>query len=387
MMPILYKISEVLSMSFGMAWKVGWSLVLGFLISAVLQTLAPRQRILRHLSGDGLKPVAIATGLGIASSSCSYAAASISRTLFRKGAGLVPSLAFLFSSTNLVVELGIVLYLLLGWQFLLGEWIGGIVLIAIMSLLIKLTYPKALVEEARQRGGPAGHDHAGADTDEPLRQKLRDPKTWMTIAQHFADDCRMLWKDIVLGFLIAGALAAVVPAGLWQKFFVTGAAPWIQLPANALLGPIVAALSFVCSIGNVPMAAVLWGAGVSFGGVLAFLYADLIVLPLLDVYRRYYGWKMMAYIAAIFYATMALSGMAMDVAFHWLGLVPQHSSVTAMPMDRVRLDYTLWLNLVALGIVVALFMAARRGARLVASCCEPETQEAQKVSVSAITSE
>ena len=356
---------QALLMALGMAWQVGWSLVLGFLISAVLQVLVSKARIGAALGGNGVRPIAIAMGAGAASSSCSYAAAAVSRTLFRKGAGLIPSLAFLMASTNLVIELGLVLYLLMGWQFMAGEWIGGVVLVAVMAAIVRITYPARLVEQARHFGGAPqqGHEHDQGDTaaaSGTLAQKLSRRETWFGISQSFVMDWSMLWKDVVLGFIIAGSLAAFVPDGAWQALFVKGAPPLVQVPANALLGPLVAMLSFVCSIGNVPMAAVLWGAGVSFGGVLAFLFADLIVLPLLDVYRRSFGWKMAAYIGVVFYASMVLAAMVMDVAFSALGWVPVRRPAMQMAMTRFAIDYTFWLNLVFVAVAAALFVIARR---------------------------
>ena len=355
-------IGQALLMAFGMFWQVGWSLVLGFAISAVLQAVVSKEQMGAAFGRNGVREIALATAAGAASSSCSYASASVSRTLFKKGAALVPSLAFIFASTNLVAELGIVLYLLMGWQFMAGEWIGGIVLVVILSLLVRITYPARLVEEARRHPEPhAGHEHGDmAAEGGTLWQKLSRRQIWVQVAQSFVMDWSMLWKDLLLGFLIAGALSVFVPDGLWQALFIKGASPWVQVPANALLGPIVAVLSFVCSIGNVPMAAVLWGAGVSFGGVLAFLYADLIVLPLLDVYRRYYGWKMAAYIAAVFYATMVVSALIMDVAFNALGWIPATRPDVHAEMVHFSLNYTFWLNIVFGLLAIALFVIARR---------------------------
>jgi uncharacterized membrane protein YraQ (UPF0718 family) len=359
MNPILIDLWHGAVMAVGMAWQVGWSLVLGFAISALLQTLVSKEHMQKALGRNGVREIALATVAGAASSSCSYAAASVSRTLFKRGAALVPSLAFLFASTNLVVELGIVLLLLMGWQFMAGEWIGGVVLIAMLAVLVKLTYPKLLVEEARNHPEAGGHAHDhGAMVEEPgtVWQKLGRRETWIRASHSFMMDWQMLWKDIVLGFVIAGALAAFVPNGIWQTLFVHDASPWVQVPLNALLGPIVAMLTFVCSIGNVPMAAVLWGSGVSFGGVLAFLFADLIVLPLLDVYRRYYGWKMAAYMLGLFYVTMVIAALIMELVFGGLGLIPAHHGNMQAEMTHVSLNYTFWLNivfgLVALGAVM-----------------------------------
>ena len=365
------QVGQALLMAVGMAWQVGWSLALGFAISAVLQAVVSKEGMTKALGRSGVREIAIATAAGAASSSCSYASAAVSRTLFKKGAALAPSLAFVFASTNLVAELGIVLYLLLGWQFMAGEWIGGVVLVVILSLLVRITYPKRLVEEARHHL-EAGRGAARADAEEDGRtvwQKLADPATWTGIAQNFVMDWGMLWKDIALGFLIAGFLSVFVPDGVWQALFVKGASPWVQVPANALLGPLVAMLSFVCSIGNVPMAAVLWGSGVSFGGVLAFLYADLLVLPLLDVYRRYYGWKMAAYIAGLFYATMVCAALVMDLAFSALGWVPQSRPDIRAEMTHFAFNYTFWLNLAFALLTVALFVMARRQPAKQAHCC------------------
>jgi uncharacterized membrane protein YraQ (UPF0718 family) len=362
MIEILRHLGEAALLAFGMFWRVGWSLVLGFAISALLQAVVSKQSMSRLLGRAGIREIALAMAAGAASSSCSYASASVSRTLFKKGAALIPSLAFLFASTNLVAELGIVLYLLMGWQFMAGEWIGGMVLVVILSLVVRLTYPARLVEEARRHPEPnAGHDHGDtAEAGGTIGQKLLRRETWVRVAQSFVMDWSMLWKDLLLGFLIAGILSAFVPDGVWQALFVKGASPWIQVPANALLGPLVAMLSFVCSIGNVPMAAILWGAGVSFGGVLAFLYADLIVLPLLDVYRRYYGWKMAAYIAAVLYATMVISALIMDAAFTALGWIPQHRPNMQAEMAQFSLNYTFWLNLVFAALALGLVVLARR---------------------------
>jgi len=369
---IAMMVGEALLMALAMFWKVGWSLVLGFAISAALQAVVSKAGMQKALGRAGIREVALATALGAASSSCSYASAAVSRTLFKKGAALVPALAFLFASTNLVAELGIVLYLLMGWQFTAAEWIGGVVLVAVMSALVRLTYPTRLIEEARRHpesGG--GHDHgdmtAPGDT---LWEKLTGRQGRVMIAQNFAMDWGMLWKDLALGFVIAGALSVFVPDGAWQTLFVTHASPWVQVPANALIGPLVAVISFVCSIGNVPMAAVLWGAGISFGGVLAFLYADLIVLPLLDVYRRYYGWKMAAYIGAVFYTTMVVAALAMDVLFNALGWVPARDPNIRGEMMHFSLDYTFWLNLVFGALAVALFWIARRNPAAHAHHCE-----------------
>ncbi len=344
---ILNKIGEALFLALGMAWQVGWSLVLGFLLSGAVQGLVSKERMHHVLGRDGIREIALATGFGAASSSCSYAAAAMSKTLFKKGAGLIPSFALLFSSTNLVLELGVILWLLMGWQFTVAEWIGGLVLIAMITLLVKLTYPKRLVEEARQRAdATGGHEHGSMEGEgASLIERLRDPGTRVAIAQNVVMDFSMLWKDLLGGFLIAGMLGAFVPDGAWKTLFLSGASPAVQLVENAIVGPIIAILSFVCSIGNIPLAAILWTSGISFGGVLAFLYADLIVLPLLDVYRKYYGWRMMLYMFAIFFATMTLSAITMDVAFSALHMIPKPNPNIRHDLTMFSINYTFWLNL------------------------------------------
>jgi uncharacterized membrane protein YraQ (UPF0718 family) len=347
-MVVVAKIGEALLLAAGMAWQVGWSLVLGFTLSGVVQAVVSKERMQRALGRDGVREIALATGFGAASSSCSYAAAAMSKTLFKQGAALVPSLAFLFASTNLVLELGIILWLLLGWQFTAAEWIGGLVLIALMTVLVKPTYPKRLVAAARRRVDDAtGHDHGSAEADGiSLLSRLRDPRTRVAVAQNAAMDASMLWKDLLAGFLIAGALAAFVPERAWSTLFLHGAAPPLQLAGNAVAGVLIAIVSFVCSIGNVPLAAVLWSSGLSFGGVLAFLYADLVVLPLLDVYRRYYGTRMALYIFAVFAVTMILAAIVMDAAFSALHLVPAHAAGVRRDLTMFSFNYTFWLNIV-----------------------------------------
>jgi uncharacterized membrane protein YraQ (UPF0718 family) len=351
---LLAKIGEALMLAAGMAWQVGWSLILGFALSGVVQAVVSKERMQRALGRDGVREIALATGFGAVSSSCSYASAAMSKTLFKKGAALIPSLAFLFSSTNLVLELGVILWLLMGWQFTAAEWIGGLVLIAIMTVLVKLTYPKKLVEEARRHVDEAGgHEHGSMEGEgRSIVDRLRDPGTRVAVAQNFAMDVSMLWKDLLGGFVIAGALAAFVPDGAWKALFLNGSAPGVQLVGNAVIGPIIAVLSFVCSIGNVPLAAVLWASGISFGGVLAFLYADLIVLPLLDIYRKYYGWRMMLYIAGVFFTTMVAAAIAMDLAFSALHMVPQPNPNIRHDVTMFAFNYTFWLNLAfgALGL-------------------------------------
>jgi uncharacterized membrane protein YraQ (UPF0718 family) len=361
---MLERIGEALLIALGMAWQVGWSLILGFVLSAAVQALVSKERMQRLLGRDGIREIALATGFGVASSSCSYAAAAMSKTLFVKGAAFIPSLAFLFSSTNLVIELGIILWLLLGWQFTAAEWIGGLLLIAIMAVLVKLTAPRALVEEARRHAEGAsggGHDHGSMEAagDTPW-QRLRDPRIRIAIAGNFAMDVSMLWKDLLAGFLIAGVLAVFVSDHAWKNLFIVGAPPALQLVANAVVGALIAVITFVCSIGNVPMAAILWASGISFGGVLAFLYADLIVIPLLDVYRRYYGVRMMLYMAVVFFVTMVAAAVVMDLTFTAAHLVPVPDPNVRARLTMFSFNYTFWLNLIFGALAVYLWILDAR---------------------------
>ena len=347
-MSFIDQIGHALLMSLGMMWQTGWTLVLGFTISSLLQTVVPADTMREALGRGGPRDIAAATALGAASSSCSYASAAIMRTLFKKGAALGTALAFMFSSTNLVLELGIILYVLMGWQFMAGEWIGGIVLVTVMSLLLKAVYPARLIEAARQHEEEgSGHHHMSMTVEGATWwDRLRNPETRVRVAQNFAMEWSMLYKDLAVGFVVGGFLAAFVPDAWWKALFLQDASPWIKVPFDALIGPVVACLTFVCSIGNVPLAAVLWAGGASFGGVLSFLYADLLVLPLLDVYRRYFGWRMAAFLAGLFFVTMAISALVMDLGFTALGLVPSHETDVRAQLTHFSLNYTFWLDLV-----------------------------------------
>jgi len=361
-MIFLDRVLEAILLAAGMAWQVWWSLILGFVLSGVVQAVVSKERMETALGRDGVREIGLATAYGAASSSCSYAAAALSKTLFKKGAALTPSLAFLFSSTNLVIELGLILYLLMGWQFTAGEWAGGVLLVAVMAAIVKATYPARLVEQARTHVDEvSGHEHGdNVVTGGTLWEKLRNPQTPVVVAQNFAMDWSMLWKDLAAGFAIAGVLAAFVPDSAWSKLFLGGAAPPVQIISSALIGPLVAVFTFVCSIGNVPMAAVLWGGGVSFGGVLAFLYGDLIVLPLLDVYRKYYGLRPAAYIAAVLYASMVVAAILMDLAFNALHLVPVRDPHVRAHLTQFSLNYTFYLNVAALAVASWLWWLDRR---------------------------
>jgi len=348
-----------------MAWTVWWALVLGFFISAIVQAWVPRQRIERLLSGSGPRPVALATGLGAASSSCSYAAVAIAKSLFQKGASAASALAFQFASTNIVWELGLVLWVLIGWQFTLAEYVGGIVMIVLMTVLLRLFVSRRLEADAREHALQAetGHQHHAAGEQLSWRERLTTVRSWSDVAHNFRGDWQMLWKEITIGFLLAGFIAQL-GNGFFESLFIRHAPAPLPTLENVLIGPVIAVLSFVCSVGNVPLAAVLWSGGISFAGVLAFLFADLIVLPILAIYRKYYGVRFTIRITALMFVTMVSAALIVYGAFSALGLIPTGPRPTRADIfSSVGLDYKFALNVLGLLIFTTLFwLTARRGA-------------------------
>jgi uncharacterized membrane protein YraQ (UPF0718 family)/YHS domain-containing protein len=352
-----------------MAWQVWWALVLGFAISGAIQAWAPRTRIERALGGAGARPVALATGLGAASSSCSYAAIAIARSLFARGASAASSLAFQFASTNLVVELGIVMWVLIGWRFTLAELVGGIVLIATMTLLLRAFVSHRLEAQARAHAQRAesGHVHhtAGGGADGAgtgLSARLRSLQAWSDLAHNFRNDWAMLYREIALGFLLAGFVGLLGQDFFNGLFAVHAPEPW-RLLENVIVGPLVAVLSFVCSVGNIPLAAVLWSGGIGFGGVIAFVFADLIVLPIVLAYRKYYGSPYAARIVALMFVTIVIAALIVDGLFGALGLIPQARPTRSEVFGEVTVGYTMALNALAtVAFAVLLGLTRRRGA-------------------------
>src|SRR4051794_24272608 len=344
-----------------MAYEVWWALVLGFLVSAVVQAWVPRQRIEASLSGGGPRPVALATALGAASSSCSYAAIAIAKSLFVKGASGASALAFQFASTNLVWELGLVLWILIGWQFALAEFAGGLVMIALMALALRALVAPRMEARAREHAQAveAGHQHHSTGSDLPWRERVRSAQAWSDVAHNFRGDWQMLWKEIGVGFLLAG-FVGLLPMDTFNTLFVTDAPSAVQTLQNVVVGPLIAVLSFVCSVGNVPLAAVLWSGGISFAGVMAFIFADLIMLPIVAIYRKYYGTAFALRISALMLLTMIAAALAVDGLFSLAGLVPTERPSADDVFGAVGLDYKLVLNVVALGTFVALIALTRR---------------------------
>jgi YHS domain-containing protein/uncharacterized membrane protein YraQ (UPF0718 family) len=351
--------------AFLMGWEVWWALVFGFFISAVVQAWVPRQHIESALSGDGARPVAVATGLGAASSSCSYAAVAIAKSLFGKGASAASALAFQFASTNLVWELGLVLWVLIGWQFTLAEYLGGIVMIVLMALGLRLAVSRRLEEQAREHAQEAdtGHQHHMAGEQMSWRRRLTSASAWSDVAHNFRGDWQMLWKEITIGFLLAGFVAQL-GRGFFNSLFLKGSPAILQSLWGAIIGPIIAVLSFVCSVGNVPLAAVLWSGGISFAGVMAFIFADLIVLPIIAIYIKYYGRPFALRITGLMFVTMAAAALIIDGLFSALGLIPAGARPTRADIfSTITVDDKLFLNLAGLVGFAALFwLTARRGA-------------------------
>jgi uncharacterized membrane protein YraQ (UPF0718 family)/YHS domain-containing protein len=348
-----------------MAWEVWWALVFGFAISGIVQAWVPRERIEKALSASGPKPVALATGLGAASSSCSYAAIAIAKSLFQKGASATTALAFQFASTNLVWELGLVLWVLIGWQFTLAEYVGGLVMIVLMAVLTRAFVSPRLEAQAREHAqqADAGHQHRAAGERLTWRQRLTSMSAWSNVAHNFRGDWQMVWKEILTGFLLAGFIAQL-GNGFFNGLFLKHTGGLLGAVENVIVGPIIAVLSFVCSVGNVPLAAVLWSGGISFAGVLAFLFADLIVLPIIAIYRKYYGTRFALRIVALMFLTMVVAALIVDGLFDVAGLIPTGPRPSRGDIfGTVAVNYKLVLNVLGLVVFGALFwLTARRGA-------------------------
>src|SRR5438445_784780 len=302
---------DALRIAFGMFWEILWALVLGFALSGAVQAVVSKGEMTRLLPDDSPRTLCVASGLGAASSSCSYAAVALARSIFRKGANFTAAMAFEVASTNLVIELGIILWLLMGWRFTLAEFVGGPIMVILLALLFRALLTPRLLEMARRqaekglRGSMEGHAEMDMSvTGGSILSRITSQKGITSISHYFWMDWAAIYKDIFGGLLIAGALAAWVPESFWQGFFLVHH-PLLAKIWGPLIGPLVAMLSFVCSIGNVPLAAVLWNGGISFGGVIAFIFADLIILPILNIYRKYYGRRVAAFLIMTFYATMA----------------------------------------------------------------------------------
>ena len=362
-MRALAAVGHALELAGSMTWEILWALILGFALSAVVQAVVRRSTIVALMGDDRPRTLAVAAGLGAASSSCSYAAVALARSLFRKGANFTAAMAFEIGSTNLVVELGIILALLMGWQFTAAEFVGGPLMIVVLAVLFRLFVRSRLVDAAREQAerGIAGSMEGHAAMDMSIKgegsfwRRLFSPQGFTSVSHVFVMEWLAILRDLVLGLLIAGAIAAWVPEKFWQTFFLADHPGWSAL-WGPLVGPIVAIVSFVCSIGNVPLAAVLWNGGISFGGVIAFIYADLVILPILNIYRKYYGTRMMLTLLGTFYAAMVAAGYLIELLFGTTSLIPKQRNATVM-QAAISWNYTTWLNIAFL--VIAAILIAR----------------------------
>ncbi len=360
-MAALNALGHALQLAGSMTWEILWSLIFGFFLSAGIEAVVRKDTVVGLMGTDRPRSIAAATALGAASSSCSYAAVALARSLFRKGADFTAVMAFEISSTNLVIEMGVILALLLGWQFTLAEYVGGPLMTMVLALLFRFFLREKILHAAREQAerGVAGkmEGHAGMDMSVPgegsALRRLVSPSGFTSTAHYFAMNWASVWVDIVGGLLIAGAFAAWVPT-VWLRELFLADHGVLSKVWGPLIGPLLAVVSFVCSIGNIPLAAVLWDGGISFGGVVSFIFADLIVIPVLLIYRKYYGTRMALFLFCTFYAAMVAAGYLVELVFTPLGLVPgRHTAAMAM-QAHISWNYTTWLNIGALVLAAVL---------------------------------
>ncbi|MFF7406719.1 permease [Streptomyces murinus] len=356
----MHAIGHALSITGSMAWEITWALILGFTLSAVVQAVVRRETVVRLLGDDRPRTLTLSAGLGAASSSCSYAAVALARSLFRKGANFTAAMAFEIASTNLVIELGVILALLMGWQFTAAEFVGGPIMVVVLAVLFRVFLRERLLRGAREQAerGVAGSMEGHAAMDMSVRgeggflRRLLSRAGLTSVSHIFVMEWAAILRDLVAGLLIAGAIAAWVPDDFWHTFFLAGH-PLAAKLIGPLIGPVVAVATFVCSIGNVPLAVVLWKGGISFGGVIAFIYADLLILPILNIYRKYYGPRMAGFLFATFFAAIAVAGYVVEFLFGGLGLIPDQATAR-LPEEGIRWNYTTWLNIAFLLLAASL---------------------------------
>ncbi|SCF83321.1 hypothetical protein GA0115254_118584 [Streptomyces sp. Ncost-T10-10d] len=359
---MIHAVLHALSIAGSMTWEITWALILGFVLSAVVQAVVRKSSVVSLLGDDRPRTLAIAAGLGAASSSCSYAAVALARSLFRKGANFTAAMAFEIASTNLVVELGVILALLMGWQFTAAEFAGGPIMIVVLAVLFRLFLRDGLLRQASEQAerGLAGsmEGHAAMDMsvqrEGSFARRLLSREGFTSTAHVFVMEWAAILRDLAIGLLIAGAVAAWVPDSFWRSFFFDGH-PLAAKLWGPIIGPLVAIASFVCSIGNVPLAVVLWKGGISFGGVVAFIFADLLILPILNIYRKYYGARTALFLLGTFYLATVIAGYIVEFAFGGLGLIPDQADAK-VPMEGVTWNYTTWLNIAFLILAAALLI-------------------------------
>ncbi|MDX1567061.1 MAG: permease [Longimicrobiales bacterium] len=357
---MLESLADSARTALGFFWKSGWAFVLGYSISAMIQAFVPKARLTRHMGTAGVKPVSLATVFGAISSSCSFAALSAARALVLKGAHFVAAVAFMFASTNLVIELGILIFIFLGWEFVVAEVIGGVIMIAISAVLLVLTYPESWLEAAREK---VEEESAAEDQDFDWKKRIRSAEGWRRVGHNFVSEWKMVWEEIVIGFTVAGFVAVLVPASVWGSIFLLelqGSIPqWLIVLENALVAPFVAAATFIGSMGNIPLATVLNANGVLFAGIMGFIYSDLIVPPLVAVNARYYGLRVALYIAAVMYVSMVSTALILHMGYATLGITPESARVVE-EVTRFAIDYTFWLNLAMVFVAAWMVWLHRR---------------------------
>ena len=360
-------VGRALYVSAGLFWKAFWALAFGYAFSSLIQVLVPRDLIAKHLGRPGLKQTILAMLLGPASSACSFAALSAARALFGKGAALVPMMAFLFGSTNLAPPVAALAWIFLGWEFALALVVGSIAHVAVMAVVVRFTYPEQMVERARGDAVKTGERRMGMHGDpaeglpEPWRDKLQNREAWRRIGVTFRSEWGMVWKDLLFGFLVAGAVATLVPDAVFQAIFPRELSPVVLVVVHALLGPVLAVATIIGSMGNGPLAAVLWENGVLFAGIIAFLYADFVVIPSLRINATYYGWRFAGYLGAVFTASAVGAGIIMHALFWAVGLIPEARAGRVQELAQFRIDYIFFLNLAAIVVSVVLIWLAFRG--------------------------
>lgn len=344
-MDFLSLYAESAKTALGFFWKAGWAFVLGYFVSGMIQAFVPKGKLTRYMGEANLKSISLSTFFGAASSSCSFAALAAARALIKKGAHFIAGVAFMFASTNLVIELGILILIFLGWQYLAAEILGGLVLIAISSVLIKLTYPKSWLKAAREKVESEGSD---IEEDFDWKKRIKSKEGWRLVGHKFVNDWKMAWEDILIGFTIAGFVAVMVPESFWSALFLADAQHlpgWVIAIENALIAPFVAASTFIGSMGNIPLATVLSENGVLFAGIMGFIYSDLMVPPLVHINAKYYGWRVALYIAGIMYISIVCTALILNGLFSVLGIIPESSRVVS-EVTQFKIDYTFWMNIV-----------------------------------------
>ena len=354
---------DTVSTAAGLFWRAAWALALGYAVSAVIQVFVSRRQAARHLGSGSPRQLGVAMVLGFASSSCSFAALSATRSLFTKGAALTSALAFMFASTNLAIEVAALAFIFLGWQYAVGLFVGAPILVAIMAPLVRLTLSQHLAKDALEHARDVeGHDMDPAEgLPRSFGERLRESRSWSRVGIAYVSEWRMVWKELLVGFTVAGAIAALVPDAVFEAIFPRGDSAWL-VPLQALLAPVLAVVTFIGSMGNGPLAAILAENGVVFGALMAFLYADFVVPPALKINANYYGWRFAGYLALVFSIAAVATGVVVHGIFAAIGALPTGAR-SVEELAAFKVDYALFLNVAAAAVGAALVVLARRSAR------------------------